>query len=328
MVKIAVDTMGGDNGSKIVVTAIKDFLKKHKDVEIIAVGKEEELIELKGLCEIVDARDVVPMTAGALEVLRMRNSSMVKAISLVKEGKAEAVVSCGSTGGFLSASTITLKMIPGVKRAALVTGFPVREKGKYLTVLDCGANIENSAEELTQFALMGRLYSKASCGIENPSVYLLCNGAEDEKGTNEIKEANKMLRQSNFPNFGGNIEAREAIMNQDVDVVVANGFNGNIFLKTAEGTAKFITNLLKESFKTNILTMIGYVFSKKGINKLKNQLDYKAIGGALLLGVNGVVVKGHGNSDAYSFNSALKVAYKMVKDEVVNHIKEGIVVNE
>ena len=325
MYKIAVDTMGGDNGSKIVVSAIKNFLKEHKDVQIIAVGKEEELTELKDMCEIIDARDVVPMTAGALEVLRMRNSSMVKAIALVKEGKADAVVSCGSTGGFLSASTITLKMIPGVKRAALVTGFPVRENGKYLTVLDCGANIENSAEELVQFALMGKLYSKASCGIKDPRVYLLSNGAEDEKGSNEIKEANKILRETNFPNFGGNIEAREAVMDNQVDVVVCSGLNGNIFMKTAEGTAKFITNLLKDCFKTNILTKIGYFFSKKGIDKLKKQLDYKAIGGALLLGVNGVVVKGHGNSDEYSFHSAMNVAYKMVKDEVVKNIKEGII---
>lgn len=324
MITIAVDTMGGDNGSKIVVSAIKNLLKMFDDVKVIAVGKQEELTDLEGLCEIVDARDVVPMTAGALDVLRMRGSSMVKAINLVREGKADAVVSCGSTGGFLAASTICLKMIKGVKRAALVTGFPVREKGKYLTVLDCGANNENSAEELVQFALMGRLYSKAAGGYDDPRVYLLSNGAEDEKGAPEVKEANRLLRESNFPNFCGNIEAREAILDQDVHVVVAPGFSGNIFLKGVEGTAKYVSGLMKEGFKKNILTMIGALFAKKGIDDMKKRMDYKAVGGALLLGVNGVVVKGHGNSDAYSFTNALRVAYKMVKDDVVNNIKEGI----
>ena len=284
----------------------------------------EALERLNGICETIEAKDVVPMTAGALDVLRMKESSMMKAITLVKEGKANGVVSCGSTGGFLASSTISLKMIKGVKRAALVTAMPLQEKGKYVTLLDCGANIENSCEELSQFAVMGSLYSKVVCNIKNPRVYLLSNGGEDEKGTTLIKEANKVLKENTKINFIGNIEAREAILDKNVDVIVADGFSGNVFLKSIEGTAKYFSKLIKDAFKKNIFTKIGYLFSKKGIDDMKKTMDYKSVGGALLLGVNGVVVKAHGNSDAQSFESALNVLYKMIKNDVVNEIKKGI----
>ena len=169
MYKIVVDAMGGDNGSSIVVDAIKQFLKDNKDVEITVVGKQEELEFLKDICRIIDARDIVPMEAGALEVMRLKNSSMMMAIKTMKDEGLDAVVSCGSTGGFLSAATISLKMIPGVKRAALVAPFPTAIKGKKVVILDIGANNENSAEELVQFALMGKLYSQAVYGVEKPN---------------------------------------------------------------------------------------------------------------------------------------------------------------
>ncbi len=328
MLKIAVDAMGGDNGSKVVVSAVKNYLAKAKDVELIVVGKKEELTDLEGLCEIVDARDVVPMTAGALDVLRAKNSSMMLAINLVKQGRADGVVSCGSTGGFLASSTITLKMIPGIKRAALITAFPLQKRRKYLTLLDCGANLENSCEELIQFAWMGRLYSQIVVGNENPNTYLLSNGGEDEKGLDVIKQTNKALKEINFPNFMGNIEAREAILDENVDVLVAGGFYGNVFLKTLEGTAKYMSKLIKQAFMHNTSSKLGYVLSKKGFDNMKNELDYKAIGGALLLGVNGVVVKAHGNSDARSFESALNVTASLIKNKVVEKIKEGIAKNE
>ena len=324
MYTMAVDIMGGDNGSQPLVDAIIKFLKKHDDVHIIAVGQKEQLERLNGICETIEAKDVVPMTAGALDVLRMKESSMMKAITLVKEGKANGVVSCGSTGGFLASSTISLKMIKGVKRAALVTAMPLQEKGKYVTLLDCGANIENSCEELSQFAVMGSLYSKVVCNIKKTQDYLLSNGGEDEKGTTLIKEANKVLKENTKINFIGNIEAREAILDKNVDVIVADGFSGNVFLKSIEGTAKYFSKLIKDAFKKNIFTKIGYLFSKKGIDDMKKTMDYKSVGGALLLGVNGVVVKAHGNSDAQSFESALNVLYKMIKNDVVNEIKKGI----
>lgn len=324
MLKIIVDCMGGDNGPSPIVAAIKSFLADNKDVEVIAVGRKDELKELEGVCRIIDAPDIVPMTAGALDVLRLKNSSMMVALQTMKEEGIHAAISCGSTGGFLASATITLKMIPGIKRAALVTAIPSLEKGKFMTLLDCGANNENTAEELCQFAIMGRLYSQTVLENSDPKTYLLSNGSEDEKGLPEVKEANKLLREQNFPNFMGNIEGRDALLEPEIDVLVAGGYVGNIYLKGVEGTAKMMSSLLKGAFKTNFLTKIGYLFSRKGINAMSKQMDYKAVGGALLLGINGVVVKAHGNSDEKSFRSALNLARKLAAADVVNKIKEGI----
>ena len=323
MFKLIVDTMGGDNGSKVVVEAIKNFLEHNNVVEIIAVGREEELKELEGKCRIVDARDIVPMEAGALEVLRLKNSSMMVALKLMKEEHIDGVVSCGSTGGFLSASTITLKMIPGVKRAALVSPFPTQIKGKKTVFLDIGANNENSPEELVQFSKIGRYYYQAVFGEKDPSVYLLSNGTEDEKGSPEIKGAHKLLKEMNFPNFKGNIEARNAL-NGEADIVVTDGFTGNIFLKSVEGVAKFMGGMVKKAFTRNLWAKLGYLHVGKGMKDLKETFDYNSTGGAMLLGINGVVVKAHGNSDAYSFECALNVAKKLVEHKIVDKIKEGI----
>ena len=323
MMRFVVDTMGGDLGSKVIVDAIKLFLSENKDVQIVAVGKKEELSELENLCEIIDAREVVPMTAGALEVLRMKESSMMKAVSFMKSEQCDAVLSCGSTGGFLSAATVSLRMIPGIKRAALVAPFPTHIKGKKTVILDVGANNENSAEELVQFALIGRLYSQIVYGVKEPATYLLSNGTEAGKGSPEIKETYKLLEESKFTGFKGNVEARNAL-DGDADVIVTDGFTGNVFLKSSEGTAKFMASMMKSAFKKNLWTKLGYLHVKKGINEMVETMDYKTTGGAMLLGVNGVVVKAHGGSDTTSFYHALKVAYTLAKNDVVNKIKEGL----
>lgn len=323
MIKLAVDTMGGDLGSVEVVKAIKEFLSKNDDVEITAVGKQEELKELEGICRIIDAREVVPMQAGALEVLRMKDSSMMKAIKTVKEEGLDGVVSCGSTGAFLSAATITFKMIPGVKRAALVAPFPSNIKGKKVVILDVGANNENSAEEMTQFALMGRLYCQKVYNNENPKVYLLSNGTEEGKGSPEVKEATKLLKESNFPNFCGNVEGKNALSGE-ADVVVTDGFTGNVFLKGTEGIAKFMASMMKNAFKKNLWTKLGYIHVKGGIDEISETMDYKTTGGAMLLGVNNVVVKAHGSSDAFAFTHALGVAKNLAKNKILDAIKGGL----
>lgn len=323
MVKIVVDCMGGDLGSPAVINGIKEFLKENKDVEITAVGKQEELTELSSLCRIIDARDIVPMEAGALEVMRLKNSSMMKAIKLLKDEQLDAVVSCGSTGGFLSASTINLKMIPGVKRAALVAPFPTKIKGKKVVILDIGANNENSPEELAQFALIGKLYCSSIYNNQNPAVYLLSNGTEEEKGAPEVKKAHKLLKESNFPNFKGNIEARD-VLNGEADVVVSGGFAGNVFLKASEGVAKIMSSMMKSAFKKNLWTKLGYLHVKKGIKEMSQTMDYKNTGGAMLLGVNGVVVKAHGSSDAHAFKCALDVAKSLSENRIIDKIKEGL----
>ena len=323
MIRIVVDAMGGDLGSAIVVEAITKFLKDNNDVEITAVGKKEELSSLEGLCRILDARDIVPMEAGALEVMRLKNSSMMVAIKTMKDEQLDAVVSCGSTGGFLSAATINLKMIPGVKRAALVAPFPTQIKGKNVVILDIGANNENSADELCQFALMGKLYSQCVYNVETPKVYLLSNGAEAGKGAPEVKEAYKLLSESKFEGFSGNMEARYAL-SVDADVVVADGFTGNVFLKASEGVAKMMSGMIKKAFKRNLWSKLGYLHVRKGMKEMSETMDYKSTGGAMLLGVNGNVVKAHGSSDAWSFYCALRVAKKLAENDVVNKIKKGI----
>ena len=328
MITICVDCMGSDNGAKATVGGIINFLKKNKDTKIVAVGRKEELKELESYpqVEIVDAPDVVPMTVSPLEVMRARKSSMYQAITLTKENGYDAVVSAGSTGGFLSCATMRLKLVEGIQRAALVTPFPTKN-GNPLTILDIGANNETTPEQLAQFALMGRIYSQNVFNKENPSVYLLSNGAEEEKGPSEVKAAHKLLKETNFPNFKGNIEAREAL-DGTCDVIVTGGFAGNVFLKGCEGTAKMMSELMKNAFKKNIFTMIGYLFANSGIKGMKKVMDYKSYGGAMLLGVNGVVVKAHGNSDDYSFGCAIGLAYKMAKSNLVNLLKEGVKANQ
>ena len=321
--KIAVDTLGSDLGSSAIVAGILDFLAKNPDVEIIAFGKKEELTLLEGKCEIVDARDVVPMEAGALEVLHLKSSSMCQAIKATKDNGYDAVVSAGSTGAFLSASTLTLKLLPGIKRAALIAPFPTFIKGKKMAVLDIGASNENSPEELYQFAIMGQLYVKAVLGTKEQKTYLLSNGTEDHKGSPAIQQANKLFRERNMEGFMGNKEARNAL-DGSVDVLVADGFNGNIFLKSNEGMAKWMGNMMKAAFKKNLWSKLGYLHVKKGIKEISETMDYKSTGGAMLLGVNGVVVKAHGNADAYAFMNALRVAKAMVDANVNEKIKEGL----
>lgn len=323
MKKIIVDAMGADQGSQVVVEGILAFLETHKDTKITAVGKKEELTALEGKCEIIDAREIVPMEAGALEVIRMKNSSMMVALTTMKEEGYDAIVSCGSTGGFLSASTLVLKNIPGVKRAALMSPFPTHIKGKKAVLLDIGANAENSAEELLQFAKMGRLYSQIAFDVKDPATYLLSNGAEEKKGSPLVKEANVLFRETNFPNFKGNIEARNAL-DGEADVVVADGFTGNIFLKSSEGIAKWMGQMIKDVFKKNLWTKLGYLHVRGGMKNMLETMDYKSTGGAMLLGVNGVVVKAHGSSDGYSVSCALNVANKLIENDLVNKIKVGI----
>lgn len=327
MIKLIIDTMGSDNGSPATVGGILSFLKRHDDVEIVAVGKKEELEALKDVCTIIDAREVVPMEAGALQVMRLKDSSMLVALKKMKELNADGIVSAGSTGGFLSSATLNLRLIPGVERAALVAPFPTRIKGKKVTILDVGASNENTASQLVQFAHMGSLYANKVYGVEEPKIYLLSNGAEDGKGSPESKEALKLLKEEKMPGFKGNIEARYAL-DGEADVIVTGGFAGNIFLKGTEGVASMMNSMIKSAFKRNVFSKLGYVMAKKGFDEMKATMDYKTTGGAMLLGVNGVVVKGHGSSDAYSFSYAIEVAYKMAKAKIVEKLKEGFKVNE
>jgi phosphate acyltransferase len=321
--KIIVDMMGADHGSQVTIEGVKLFLKRHPEANIVAVGRKEELTSLQSQCQIIDAREIVKMEAGAMDVLRLKDSSMNVAINTYLEEKADGIVSPGSTGGFLSAATLKLKLIKGVTRAALMSPFPSSIEGKSVTVLDIGANIENTPEQIVQFAHMGRIYSQHIFNVEQPHVYLLSNGSEDKKGSPELQAAFQLLKEENFPHFMGNIEAREALQGK-VDVLVSGGFAGNIFLKATEGVFLIMTNMMKKAFKRNIFSMIGYLLSKKGFIQMRDKMNYKKYGGAMLLGVNGIVVKAHGSSDGFAFSYAIEVAYKMAKAGIVNKIEQGL----
>ncbi len=323
MIKIAIDMMGGDNGSAATKEAVRQFLKDYKDVELICVGKKEELSDLEGVT-LIEANDVIKMEAGVMEVLRKKDSSMVKAIRAVDENNCQAVVSCGSTGAFLSAATLILKKIPGVKRPALCAQFPNIKTGGYVSVLDIGASNENTPEEIAQFGYMGTLYCRAANGVKNPWVGLLSNGSEEGKGSPEGKEAYNLLKEDDRINFVGNIEG-DMVINSHVDVVVTDGYSGNVCMKSTEGAAKGLGTLLKQGFKKNIFTKIGYLFAKSGIKDLKNKMSSKKIGGAVLLGVNAIAVKAHGNSDGEAFYHAIALAYRLAKEDICEEMRKGFV---
>jgi fatty acid/phospholipid synthesis protein PlsX len=321
MSQLVIDMMGSDLGSAMSKEAVQLFHKAHPDCHLILVGKKEELADLQGY-EIIDAPDVVKMEMGALEVLRMKDSSMVKAIAAVTEKGADGVVSAGSTGAFLSATTLMLKKIPGVIRPALVTSFPNLKEGGFTTVLDVGASNVNTPEEMAQFALMGSIYAQKVNHIASPRVALLSNGSEEGKGSPEGKAAYELLKKDSRLHFVGNVEG-SGLLQGVADVIVTDGYSGNIMLKSVEGAAKGMSGMLKKAFKRNIFSKIGYLLTKKGLKEMKEALDPKKTGGALLLGINGVVVKAHGNSTSEAFKNAMEVAYRLSEAKVVDALKEG-----
>lgn len=321
MIKIAVDMMGSDLGPSELSKGLLNYLKDNKDVAFVCFGEKKQLSQLEGNShiDIVDCPDVVPMEVGVLQLLKMKDSSMVRAIKYTQENNLDGVVTAGSTGGFITGSTLIFKNVAGVNRAGFCAPFMTAKKDKQVLILDIGASNSNTAEELVGFARLGSIYAEALLKESNPSVYLLSNGSEEGKGTEEIKEAYKLMKGSQQVNFLGNIEARDALDGR-CDVVVTSGYPGNIFLKATEGCASMMNTMIKSAFKRNLFSKIGYLLSKKGFNEMKEHMDYRKIGGAILLGVNKAAVKAHGNSNAYAFYYAIDLAYRLAKNEIVDKI--------
>ena len=323
--KIVIDMMGGDNGPKATINALKLFIKEHNDVMVYAVGSSAIKEELVGIdrVEFVESQTVLKMDVDPMTAYRDENSSLMVACKVFNENNCDALISAGSSGALLTASIFKIKRIKNVIRPAFITSFPTIKKDKKFVVCDLGANNAITKEELDQFAMMGSLYYKFLYKENNPRVYLLSNGTEDEKGSPVGKEAFKLMKENKLINFKGNTEGRDALFG-DIDVLVCDGFSGNVFLKTTEGTAKAMSSMLKDAFKRNIFSKIGYLLSKKGISEMKNKMDYKNVGGAMLVGVNGVVIKAHGNSDDKSFMSALTVSYTLVQEQIVEKFKKAL----
>lgn len=329
--KIALDAMGGDYAPQEPIKGAIEAMKANPKLEVILVGDKEKIeIELNkykydfSKVEIVHTTEQIMMKeaeAPAMVVRKKKDSSMVVAVRLVKEGRASAVVSAGNTGALMSASQLTLGRIKGVLRPAITTVFPKRNG--VMVLMDVGANAECKAEYINQFAIMGTEFSKIILEVENPKVGLANIGEEPGKGNELTKEAFELLKENKDINFIGNVETREMI-EHDVDVVVSDGFTGNIILKTAEGIAKFILSLLKEKIKSKKIYMLGAFLLKPVFMSLKSELDHSEYGGAIFLGLDGISVKAHGNSDSNAFKNALNVAHKFAERNFVEELKKVI----
>lgn len=323
--KLVIDMMGGDHGTKTTIEAVKQFVSLHKDCEIFAVGNEEDLAEVKDLplVHVVPSKTVLPMDADPMSALHDADSSLMVGVKALLDNGCDGLISAGSTGALLTASIFKIKRLPGVKRPCLITSFPTIVDNKRFVACDLGANSNGTKEDLEQFAVMGSIYYSILYGENSPKVYLLNNGTEEEKGNDLTKEAYQVLKVNPNINFKGNLEGRDA-MKGEADVIVCDGFTGNIFLKTLEGTAKAMGKMMKDAFKMNLFTKIGYLFAKKGIKGMIQKMDYKNVGGALLLGVNAIVIKSHGSSEAKSFLSSMESAYNLAKENMIEKIKSRL----
>ena len=331
--KIILDAMGGDLAPQApvlgAIQAARDF-----GAQITLVGRGEEILKVlkdNGIHDlpegivISDAEEVVDMHDDPANVIRKKkNSSMVIGLRMLAEGEGDAFISAGSTGALLSGATLIVKRVKGIRRAAMGPLMPNKAGGKTM-LLDCGANAECTPEFLLQFGLIGSLYMKKNLGLENPRVGLLNIGTEESKGTPLQKEAYGLLSDAadrGLINFIGNIEGRDALMGE-VDVVVCDGFSGNVMLKTIEGTAYFMGSLMKHKiFKRNIFSMIGYLFCKKGVKEVFNMMDYREIGGTQFLGIRKPVIKVHGASDERAFRNAVKQAIDAAEHNIAEELEQ------
>ena len=330
--KIILDAMGGDFAPQ---AAVMGALQAAKDfgTQITLVGRGEEILKVlkdNGISDlpqgitVSDAEEVVDMHDDPANVIRKKkNSSMVVGLKMLAEGEGDAFISAGSTGALLSGATLLVKRVKGIRRAAMGPLMPNKAGGKTM-LLDCGANAECTPEFLLQFGLIGSLYMKKQ-GVENPRVGLLNIGSEDSKGTPLQKEAYALLSNAagqGLINFIGNIEGRDALLGE-VDVVVCDGFSGNVMLKTIEGTAYFMGSLMKHKiFKRNIFSMIGYLFCKKGVKEVFNMMDYREIGGTQFLGIRKPVIKVHGASDERAFRNAVKQAIDAAENNIAEELEQ------
>ena len=328
--KIAIDAMGGDFGPEPIIDGVIQALKE-KDFIAYLVGDEEKIKPLipSNFAEkvrFINSKDVIKMDEAATEALKRKESTIYKSIELLKNQEVDAVVSAGHSGASMSLATLRLGRIKGIKRPAIVTFMPTIKK-TYSLLLDVGANVDCNAENLTQFAVMGEVYAKVVLNKENVNIGLLSNGEEESKGNSVTKEAFKLLKEK-FDNFAGNIEGGD-IFKGEIDVIVTDGFIGNIVLKTSEGAAEVIGKLIKSEIQNaGILQKIGAFLLKPVFNELKKATDYAEYGGAPLLGVNGCVIIAHGKSNAKAIKNAIFQAIKYIENDVNTKIQESLKVHE
>lgn len=330
MITLAVDAMGGDAGLAVTIPGALLFLRQQADVRLLMVGDEVQVRQALEAAnapmdriQIVHAAQVVEMDEQPQSALKnKKDSSMRIAVNQVKEGLAQAAVSAGNTGALMATARFVLKTIQGIERPAIAKFIP-SQNGHMTLVLDLGANVDCTPEQLVQFAVIGSelvhaLYPNAGA----PRVGLLNVGTEDIKGTDTVKQVFKLLSGSRL-NFVGNVEGG-SIFSGDVDVVVADGFVGNIVLKTIEGAVRFMGSAIKQEFQTNLLTKLGALAAMPALKGFKNKLDPRKFNGAIFLGLRGVVIKSHGGTDAVGFSYALEEAFHEAKADSLTRIQQGV----
>ncbi|SDA36560.1 phosphate acyltransferase PlsX [Sphingomonas sp. NFR15] len=334
--RIAVDAMGGDEGLAVMLAGVararRQFEGQGSDLRFILVGDEAAITHglknhpnLTAHSEIVHAPEVVGSSDKPSQAIRRaKTTSMGVAIDMVKQGRAAAAVSSGNTGALMAMAKLSLRTMPGIDRPALAAMMPSLGEND-VVVLDLGANTECTARNLVQFAVMGAAYARTTLDLQSPRVALLNIGSEDQKGTDEIRDAAQTLRlATHLPmSFTGFIEG-DRLSRGEVDVIVCDGFSGNIALKTAEGTARFVADLLRRAFKSSMRSKIGFLISKPATDLLRHHLDPNNHNGAVFLGLNGLVLKSHGGANEIGVATAIGVAAKMVRDDLTRRIAEDL----
>ncbi len=325
-----VDAMGGDHAPEAVIEGCMLALREMPDLYITLTGRSDVILaELnkndydEKRINIADAAEVIGMAEPPVEAIRRkRNSSLVKGLELLRDGEGDVFITAGSTGATIAGATLIVKRLPGVKRPALAPLLPTMTGSKAM-LIDCGANSECRPSYLAQFALMGSIYMEKVEGVKSPRVGLINNGAEAEKGNELTKAAYKLIKTMPV-NFAGNAEGRD-LVSGDFDVLVCDGFTGNVVLKFMEGLGSALFSMLKRELKATLRTKIGAAIAMPAFKRFKKQMDYTDYGGALLLGVRGSVVKAHGSSNAKAIRSTLRQAAGFVGGDVVGVIKQEIV---
>ena len=326
---VSLDAMGGDNAPDVVIEGASIYSKKNKNVKYIIHGDEEHILpiinnfrNLKNKVELIHTDKFILSDEKPSNALRKgRDSSMGMTFQAVKDGKADCAVSAGNTGALMALSLLILRPMEGVKRPAICTAIP-HSKG-WSAVLDLGANLECSAENLVQFGLMGSVFYNIYKQEKNPSIGLLNIGTEEMKGREEIKQASEILEKTNVVNYYGFVEGND-IGKGTTDVIVADGFTGNVTLKTIEGTATFIANTIKTEFKKPIFGLLAGIIGYPVFRKIKKKMNPELYNGAILLGLNGVAVKSHGSASAVGFANAIGVAVELVERDFIKKLKSEL----
>ena len=328
-IRLSLDAMGGDNAPQIIVDGAAQTKIRHPYVKFSFFGNKIKLLPLINSSEVLKESEIVHTDEfvdanekPSIAVRKGRNSSMGMAIQSVKSGKADAIVSAGNTGALMAMAKLFLRPIEGINRPAIAAYFPTITGESCM--LDLGANIDCDAKNLVQFAFMGQAFANIVMGVDNPSISLLNIGEEEQKGLDYIKEASQILSDLKSQiNYAGFIEG-DKIAQGISDVIIADGFSGNVSLKTAEGTALLVTSYLKKALSSSLSSKIGYLFAKKAINNFRLQMDPRKYNGAVFLGLNAVAVKSHGGTDAFGFANAICVAVDMVKYNFIHDLKNKI----